>query len=479
MLLDLDFVLRRPLEIAGIILAILILKLLTSAAGAAVLRIPPRTMLASALLLAQIGEFSFVLERAGRTWNLSPAGMGEEGTQLLIAATAILMMLTPFLASVGGRIETSGARVPREIRRPPEERDATAFPSEVQEPSGHVIIAGYGNAARYLARVLRDTGVPFVVVTLSPEGMTEIQRERDHVIGGDYAKRMILQQAGIERAKMLVIPDDEPERSATVASVAKALNPAVRVISRTRRLADVDEIVRAGADQVIPEELEGAVELFGRVLAEYEIGATAVERYKSDVRRDHYAAVVAESDAPIVVCDELDQACLNRRTVTIAAGSAADGMDIGQITAPLRVTRIERAGKAAGFSPGTVLRVGDVVTIEGPADDFVAILDRFRVTPLEAEWVELSDEQRRSPNCAHAGKSRRFPRPPLVCPECRKLGDRWVHLRICMTCGEVGCCDSSKNSHASAHARATEHPIIRSLQPGESWAWCFRDQSVL
>ena len=65
------------------------------------------------------------------------------------------------------------------------------------------------------------------------------------------------------------------------------------------------------------------------------------------------------------------------------------------------------------------------------------------------------------------------------CEECLQEGHGWVHLRICLECGHVGCCDSSPGKHASAHARETGHPIIRSLEPGESWSWCFPDQLVM
>ncbi|HEX8104800.1 MAG TPA: UBP-type zinc finger domain-containing protein [Solirubrobacteraceae bacterium] len=62
------------------------------------------------------------------------------------------------------------------------------------------------------------------------------------------------------------------------------------------------------------------------------------------------------------------------------------------------------------------------------------------------------------------------------CEECLKTGDRWVHLRECLTCGKIGCCDDSPNRHASKHAHATEHHIIRSVEPGEDWCWCFADE---
>lgn len=62
------------------------------------------------------------------------------------------------------------------------------------------------------------------------------------------------------------------------------------------------------------------------------------------------------------------------------------------------------------------------------------------------------------------------------CPECLALGDTWVHLRECLICGHVGCCDSSKNKHATNHFHTTKHPIMRSVEPGERWGWCFEDE---
>jgi uncharacterized UBP type Zn finger protein len=65
------------------------------------------------------------------------------------------------------------------------------------------------------------------------------------------------------------------------------------------------------------------------------------------------------------------------------------------------------------------------------------------------------------------------------CEDCLATGDKWVHLRICLECGHVGCCDSSPNRHATAHAGASDHPIMRSLEPGEDWSWCFVDQVAM
>ena len=67
------------------------------------------------------------------------------------------------------------------------------------------------------------------------------------------------------------------------------------------------------------------------------------------------------------------------------------------------------------------------------------------------------------------------PRGERACEECLASGDSWVHLRLCRSCGHVGCCDDSKNKHATKHFKTTKHPIISSLEPGETWSWCFVD----
>ena len=71
------------------------------------------------------------------------------------------------------------------------------------------------------------------------------------------------------------------------------------------------------------------------------------------------------------------------------------------------------------------------------------------------------------------------PRTPSGCEECLEVGDRWVHLRLCRQCGHVGCCDSSKNKHATKHHRATGHPVVQSFEPGEDWLWCYVDETYV
>ncbi len=78
--------------------------------------------------------------------------------------------------------------------------------------------------------------------------------------------------------------------------------------------------------------------------------------------------------------------------------------------------------------------------------------------------------------CTHLDQIRVKNTKTHVCEDCVKTGDGWVHLRMCLTCGHVGCCDSSKNKHATKHFESSEHPVMRSIEPGESWVWCYVDE---
>ena len=103
-----------------------------------------------------------------------------------------------------------------------------------------------------------------------------------------------------------------------------------------------------------------------------------------------------------------------------------------------------------------------------------------RIATIKAKVSGISgvdtDEKK---GCLHFDKIQQVTPNSEVCEQCVALGDTWVNLRLCMTCGQVGCCDDSKNTHASKHFEATDHPVIMSYQPGEEWLWCYTDKVLL
>ena len=81
--------------------------------------------------------------------------------------------------------------------------------------------------------------------------------------------------------------------------------------------------------------------------------------------------------------------------------------------------------------------------------------------------------------CSHLDQIHEVKPHTTGCEECMKAGQRWVHLRLCLSCGHVGCCDTSPGKHATKHFKDTGHAIMQSMEPGEDWAWCFIDEVEL
>ena len=400
LLLDVQVLMANLGWVLAAIGVVLVLKVLITTLSVRALGYSMPAALCSALYLGQLGEFSFVLERAGREAGLL-AGGTEAGPATFIAATVVLMVITPFLAQLGRKLEARmNARAEADGRQAiTAGGDGEAGEEPFADARDHVIIAGYGAAGQRLARSLREADVPFVILTLSPGGANEAERDEMPVLRGDYARQHTLSLAGLDRAKVLVVADDDPSMAQRVVAVTRALRSDVRIVARTRFEAEVHELAEGGADHVISEEQESHVRLLDEVLETYEVEPDERTRYTTALRE--------------------------RR---------ADG---------------PRSGNGR---PGT---------------------------PLTSRTMELSEKEKGSRKCDHQGQTSEVTPGTNGCEECLAMGDTWVHLRVCLSCGHVGCCDSSKNKHARKHHGSTGHPIVKSGEPGEAWSWCYEDKQML
>jgi CPA2 family monovalent cation:H+ antiporter-2 len=496
MLLDLGFLVHHLPMVAAAAAGVLAIKTLTTTAAARALGYRLPVAGAAGLLLAQVGEFSFVLDRAGRAAGLSPLGRGEAGSQTFIAATVVLMIATPYLASAASWLEAR-----RGSRAPSRKADAAGPAGEGDGLEGvrlenHVVVAGYGAGARQLVRVLNGTGVPFVITTLNPEGAREAEAAGYPVLRGDSARQRTLERVGIERAKVMVIADDDAATASRITTVARMTNPTMRIVVRTRYLAEVDPLAEAGADRVLAEELEAVVQLFADVLREYRVAPEEIEAQEAAVRAGRYAALRAAELPPLPPCP-LEGDCLESRTVTVREGAPAAGRRLGELTlAPygLKVRGLRADGVWQPEPPdAAVLRPGSELALAGTAEAFARGAPLFRPAggglpappPPARRRATVDTEQVVTLQPADAGKCTHLAQVRPVhpgsrgCEECLRTGDDWVHLRVCMSCGHVGCCDDSKNRHATAHFTATTHPVIRSIEPGETWGWCYVDRVEL
>lgn len=235
------------------------------------------------LSLAQVGEFSFILAKAGVDRDM--LGGGEE--QTFLAASILSMIATPFLIPAAHRLTqrmTGKVRVgTTEAAPPPEDGEGRVL-------DGHVIIVGYGLNGQNLARVLRESGIPYRVLELDPE-LVQDKAAGEQISFGDGTRTDILFQVGIDRARVLVIAISDPAATARIVSQARRIRNDINIIVRTRYVAEIDRLYRLGANQVIPEEFETSVEIFARVLQDYHIPRNVIALQVDLIRKEHYGTL--------------------------------------------------------------------------------------------------------------------------------------------------------------------------------------------
>ncbi len=507
MLLNVSFLLQNLPIILLSIAVVLIVKVATTWIAVRTLGYATPVAAASALALAQIGEFSFVLERAGREVGLFPAGASETGSQTFIAATVVLMVATPFLMNIGSGLAAKIVRRQEFAAMPDDEGESLGEELGLED---HVIVAGYGDAARCLVRVLAGSGIPYVITTLSPHGANEADADGLPVVRGDATKPFLLRHVGIDHAKMMVIADDNPAMAHRITSVAKQINPTMRIVVRTRYTEEVSELAAAGADTVIAEELESVVQLFGEVLRDYQIPVEQIDAYEEIARSNGYAELLNEGieiDNSVFRC-EPGKDCFDSRLVKVRPGSAIEGSPASSLLLlgdfGLTLRSLKRRGQVVDPVPTDfVFSAGDELELTGPTEAFARNAALFRSSqngsaaavlaePADKTLMDFRDETGLdleteitcSPTvgpevCGHLNKIRPVFPSAAGCEECLQLGEQWVHLRMCLVCGHVGCCDTSDNKHATAHFHESNHPVMKSIEKFEDWAWCFVDEEYI
>jgi CPA2 family monovalent cation:H+ antiporter-2 len=154
-----------------------------------------------------------------------------------------------------------------------------------------VIVVGYGLNGQNLARVLREAGIPYRVLELSPELVRAGKAAGEPIDFGDGTRPEILRQTGIDGARVLVVAISDPSATAHVVSQARRLRDDIKIIVRTRYVAEIERLYRLGANQVIPEEFETSVEIFARVLQEYHVPRNVIALQVDLIRKEHYGTL--------------------------------------------------------------------------------------------------------------------------------------------------------------------------------------------
>jgi CPA2 family monovalent cation:H+ antiporter-2 len=317
-----------------------------------------------ALSLAQVGEFSFVLAKTGSGYGL----MTPTDSQIFLAASILSMAATPFLIQSAGAwaygLETVTTGKVAKSRRDQPGSDTAAS-------SGHVIVVGYGLNGQNLARVLKEVGIPYRILEMDPDSVRSARAAGEPISFGDGTRPEILQQAGIQQARVLVVAISDPAATARLVSQARRLREDLYLIVRTRYVAEIDRLYRLGANQVIPEEFETSVEIFARVLQQYHIPRNVISLQVDLIRKEHYGTLRGLRLQGKQL-DELNQFLVGTTTdiFLILEGSPAVGKSLHELDlrsrAGVRVIAVVREGKSfSDVGPDFVLASGDMLVLLG------------------------------------------------------------------------------------------------------------------
>jgi CPA2 family monovalent cation:H+ antiporter-2 len=358
MLIDIGFMADNWQEIAIAVSAIFMLKVMTGIAAPLLIGTPLRASVHAGLGLAQIGEFSFVLAEAGR----AAAMIADDVYQVFLSSSVLTMMATPFVLRTAPSLSAwvTSRRLLQKVSRLKKLAEAEGFPRRKQD---HVVIIGFGLNGRNLAKVLKESGIPYVALEMNSETVREMKKKGEPIYYGDGTSKEILDKLNIRRARLLVVAISDPASTRRIVSVARHENPDVYIIVRTRYLAEVEDLVALGADEVIPEEFETSIEIFARVLDRYRFPRNVIMDMAERVRSNSYTA--------------LRSIDLSRRHLfgrdTLVPEIEMDGIRV-QESSPLAGRSIAELGirKKTGVTIIAVRR-GDAV-IPNPEPDF-----RFRV----------------------------------------------------------------------------------------------------
>lgn len=210
------------------------------------------------VILAQAGEFSFVILALGLQRNL----IGGEALQLVLATAVLSMLIAPFLVQYNGRIARKLVRSYT--------RNSGQVTQDIEEGSkhlhNHVIICGYGRSGQYLGRFLKEENIPYVALDIDPTRVLEASAAGENVMFGDAARRVVLEAAGGSRAKALIISYADNRAAMKILHIVQEKYPQLPVIVRTVDDSNMDTLRKAGATEVVPEILEGSLMLASHAL---------------------------------------------------------------------------------------------------------------------------------------------------------------------------------------------------------------------
>ncbi len=378
MLVEPMVLLSTPLLLFGLFISMFMIKVVAGIAAILLLGFPLKTALAAGLVLSPVGEFAFILSKEGFSYSLLPI----ELYQLFVAAAVLTMLAAPYAIALAPRIAAVVDRIPlpMRLRRGVYESPEHDHPSDLEN---HMIVVGLGITGKSVVRAATEALIPYEIIEMNPDTVNAERKQGETIHYGDASHPNVLNHAGIDRARVLVVtlPDAAPTRR--VVDLARQMNPAIYIIARTRFVQELDALYALGANEVISEEYEISVEMFARVLRSYLVPHDDIEKFVAELRSSEYEALRDTLEPAETTRYEYHLEGLDVTTFVVASGAVAEGRSLAemQLRNEHQVTAlaVRRADEHLVVPEAkTRFEAGDLVVVAGHPKRLAEVAPLFR-----------------------------------------------------------------------------------------------------
>jgi len=299
MMLDLSFVFDNLILVLATVLLVLVIKTMVAGSTAFMLGHTFRGTVVVGLAMAQIGEFSFILAKVGQSYQI----LTDFYYQLFLAVTIVSMSITPFIIMISKPVANLMLKLPI----PPLLVNGL-FPLQdidVPEMQNHIVLIGKDSRSLNLSRMANRMKLPYVSIVFDPADARKRQLKGESVIYGDALNEPILRKAHTQTAEIVVISIGETITALGIIDKVRDINKHAHIIVRSKYVSNIEDFYQMGANQVIPEEFETAIELFERVLKKLLIPKGEIEAAISRIRDDNYGIFLEKEENDSVTLTDM------------------------------------------------------------------------------------------------------------------------------------------------------------------------------
>lgn len=282
MMLNLNILVENIGLIVALTVGIIILKTVIGGIATIAMGFPLRTSVLVGTKLGQIGEFSFILAKVGLTVGL----LTQYGLQVFIGVSILTMALSPYIIKFSPILSELLQKIPiPEIIKVGFYKE---HHSKKVSYSNHVVVIGFGLNGRNLTRTLVASNIPYYIIENNPQIVRHERKNGHQILHGDATHEAVLNYVGIKEAKVIVIAISDSSATKKIIKAIRKLSQEVYIIVRTRYVEEMEHLYKLGANDVIPEEFETSIEIFTKVLEEYEVSKDEIEKHIEEIRAGRY-----------------------------------------------------------------------------------------------------------------------------------------------------------------------------------------------